>query len=46
LGPTPAHEYREARMSLRQIATKLTEDGINTAAGGQWTATADKNLLD
>jgi hypothetical protein len=42
----PAREYREVGMSLRQIAAKLTEDGINTASGGQWTATAVKNLLD
>jgi hypothetical protein len=46
VGPTPAHEYGEVGMSLRQIATKLTEDGINTASGGQWTATAVRNLLD
>jgi DNA invertase Pin-like site-specific DNA recombinase len=34
------------RLSLDQIADKLTEDRINTVRGGQWTKTAVKNVLD
>ena len=32
--------------SLRQIADSLTSDGVRTARGGRWTATAVKNVLD
>jgi hypothetical protein len=40
------YNQRRWPLSLRQIAAKLTEDGINTAGGGRWTATAVKNLID
>ena len=36
----------EGHVSLRQLAAALTERGIRTARGRQWTATAVKNLLD
>ena len=35
----------EGRTSLRQIARRLTERGIRTAWGRDWTATAVKNLM-
>jgi DNA invertase Pin-like site-specific DNA recombinase len=38
-------EMRESGLSLRQIAAKLTADSIQTVAGGQWTATAVRNVL-
>jgi DNA invertase Pin-like site-specific DNA recombinase len=40
------HEMRQRGLSLGKIAEKLAEDGIKTARGGQWTATAVKNVLD
>jgi DNA invertase Pin-like site-specific DNA recombinase len=39
-------EQREAGASLRQIAERLTADGIKTARGGQWSAMAVKNVID
>ena len=39
-------EMREQGLSLRQIAAKLTADGIRTPRGGNWTATAVTRLLD
>ena len=36
---------RAAGLSLRGIAAALTEQGVRTARGGQWTPTAVKNLL-
>ena len=35
----------EGRTSLRQIARGLTERGIRTAWGRDWTPTAVKNLV-
>ena len=35
----------EGRASLRQIAAGLTERGIHTPMGRNWTATAVRNLL-
>jgi hypothetical protein len=32
-------------MSLRQIAAQMVAKGIRTARGGEWTATAVKNVL-
>ena len=37
---------KQEGLSLRQIAGSLTAKRINTARGGQWTATAVKNVLD
>ena len=39
-------EQRTGGASLRQIANKLTADGIRTARGGAWTAMTVKNVLD
>jgi DNA invertase Pin-like site-specific DNA recombinase len=39
-------ELREQGQSLRQIAAELTEHGIRTARGGQWTAAAVRNVLE
>ena len=36
---------RAAGLSLRGIAAALTEQGVRTARGGQWTAAAVRNLL-
>lgn len=33
-------------LSLRQIATELTQQGIKTARGGEWTAVQVKRVLD
>jgi DNA invertase Pin-like site-specific DNA recombinase len=38
-------EQRLSGATLRQIANRLTADGIKTARGGQWTATAVRNVL-
>jgi DNA invertase Pin-like site-specific DNA recombinase len=38
-------EMRQSGLSLRQIAAKLTDDSIQTAAAGQWTATTVRNIL-
>jgi DNA invertase Pin-like site-specific DNA recombinase len=38
-------EQRQAGGTLRQIANRLRADGIKTARGGQWTATAVRNVL-
>ena len=45
VGPIAA-SLRDRGMSLRQIASALVEQGIRTARGGEWTATAVKNLLE
>ena len=45
VGPIAA-SLRDRGMSLRQIAAALVEQGIRTARGGEWTATAVKNLLE
>jgi DNA invertase Pin-like site-specific DNA recombinase len=44
IGPL-AQDMRNSGFSLRQIADKLAADGILTARGGAWTATAVKNVL-
>lgn len=44
VGPV-AQALRGQGMSLERVANVLTERGIETARGGQWTATAVKNLL-
>jgi DNA invertase Pin-like site-specific DNA recombinase len=36
---------RHEGLSLRQIGEKLTLDGVQTHRGGQWTATAVRNVL-
>jgi DNA invertase Pin-like site-specific DNA recombinase len=36
---------KDQRMSLRQIAAAMVSRGIRTARGGEWTATAVKNVL-
>jgi len=38
-------KLRDDGLSLRQIAARLTEDGIQTARGGQWSAMAVHNVL-
>jgi len=38
-------EMREAGASRREIARSLTEKGIKTARGGQWSATAVRAVL-
>ena len=38
-------ERLNARATLRQIAAQLTTDGIKTARGGEWTATAVRNVI-
>jgi hypothetical protein len=38
-------EWRQAGCNLSQIAQRLASDGIRTAAGGQWTPTAVRNIL-
>jgi len=38
-------EQRLAGVSFRQIANRLTTDGIKTARGGHWTPTAVRNVL-
>ncbi|MGC1407308.1 MAG: recombinase family protein [Acetobacteraceae bacterium] len=38
-------EQRQTGATLRQIADRLRADGIKTARGGQWTATAVRNVL-
>jgi hypothetical protein len=40
-----AREMQETGLSLRQIASELASKGIRTARGGQWTATAVRNVL-
>lgn len=45
VGPIAAG-LRDRGMSLRQIVAALAEQSIWTARGGQWTATAVKNLLE
>jgi DNA invertase Pin-like site-specific DNA recombinase len=45
VGPMTS-ELREQGRSLRQIAAELTEHGIRTARGGQWTAAAVRNVLE
>jgi hypothetical protein len=37
---------RASGLSLRQIAGKLACDDIRTARGGEWTATAVKDVLE
>ena len=44
VGPIAA-DLRRQGMSLRQVAATLAGQGIRTARGGEWTATAVKNLL-
>jgi len=44
VGPTIL-EMRNTRATLRQIAAQLTSDGIKTARGGEWTATAVRNVM-
>jgi DNA invertase Pin-like site-specific DNA recombinase len=44
VGPV-AIELRGGGMSLRQIVTELDRRNIRTMRGGQWTATAVRNLL-
>lgn len=36
---------RQEGLSLRQIAARLTADGVQTARGGAWTAAAVQNVL-
>jgi hypothetical protein len=36
---------KDQGMSLRQIAAAMVPRGIHTARGGEWTATAVKNVL-
>lgn len=38
-------EQRQTGATLRQIADRLRADEIKTARGGQWTATAVRNVL-
>jgi DNA invertase Pin-like site-specific DNA recombinase len=38
-------DLKDQGMSLRQIAAEMVARGIRTARGGQWTATAVKNVL-
>jgi len=38
-------ELQDHGMSLRQIAAEMVAQGIQTARGGEWTATAVKNVL-
>jgi DNA invertase Pin-like site-specific DNA recombinase len=45
VGPMIQAMHTEGR-SLRQIATALVDQGIRTARGGEWTATAVKNVLE
>jgi DNA invertase Pin-like site-specific DNA recombinase len=45
IGPI-ASGLRDAGLSLRQIAAALVERGIKTPRGGNWSATAVKNLLE
>lgn len=45
VGPIAA-ALRDQGKSLRQIAAALVEQGIRTARGGAWTATAVKNVLE
>jgi DNA invertase Pin-like site-specific DNA recombinase len=45
VGPTIQAMHVEGR-SLRQIAAALADQGIKTARGGEWTATAVKNVLE
>jgi DNA invertase Pin-like site-specific DNA recombinase len=44
VGPV-AVEMREAGRSLREIAAALTERGVRTARGGQWSAAAVRAVL-
>lgn len=44
VGPVAAELHRQG-VSLRQIAVRMAERGIQTAKGGEWTATAVKALL-
>jgi len=44
VGPM-VQEMRANASSLAQIAAKLTEDGVRTPRGGQWTPTAVSNVL-
>lgn len=37
---------RQGARTLREIAAALTARGVRTARGGEWTATAVKNVLD
>ena len=39
-------DMRAKGLTLREIAAKLTADGVQTARGGVWTATAVKNVLE
>lgn len=39
-------EQRQAGATLRQIADRLSADGIQTPRGGTWTATAVSNVLN
>lgn len=39
-------KYLDMGLSLRGIARRMNEDGLLTARGGQWTATAVKNILE
>ncbi|WP_428490124.1 recombinase family protein [Rhodopila sp.] len=45
LAPTMQTMRAEGR-SLRQIADRMVAEGVATPRGGQWTATAVKNVLD
>jgi DNA invertase Pin-like site-specific DNA recombinase len=45
VGPMVQAMHAEGR-SLRQIAAALVDQGIRTARGGEWTATAVKNVLE
>lgn len=44
VGPT-IQAHRKDGLSLHQIAQRLTDDGINTAHDGAWTATAVRNVI-
>jgi DNA invertase Pin-like site-specific DNA recombinase len=44
VGPV-AQEMRRNGLSLRQIAAELATQGVRTARGGAWTATAVQNVL-
>ena len=37
---------RQQRLTLAQIAEKMSADGVRTARGGHWTAMTVKNVLD
>ncbi|MGI4812076.1 MAG: recombinase family protein [Janthinobacterium lividum] len=38
-------QLRDAGLSLDAIADRLTQDGVQTARGGSWTATTVRNVL-